>query len=386
MGCPILTYTNQIDIEYQSTRYSHLLVLRGGIDPIKADNQNTHPQSILDVYTSPLKSLETIENVDSAHCYGFQGQENDDEIKGKGNSVNYKYRMHDPRLGRFFAVDPLHAQYPHNSPYAFSENTLIDHIELEGLEKVSFQASGGGGSNGTYSLDKFSEEFVEHFFENVMGYSYDTEWYDSDAKGEYWVVTQGSDGNGNSAGTHIKKYLTETSRFVKDSKPYFSEYDRNYFEYMAAWECKLDHNPGEMVSLGITVASTLLGGGTLLFAKSVTWGGVIWYTAGITATADDLMAIDEGELSPFELLMYNWIGENGVNIAKLGKVALSLRSATKGGYDVAMELSNGKTVTGTYDVINNIIDWAAFATSANGEKDYNYMESIGVKPANVSGK
>ncbi|MFT7156957.1 MAG: hypothetical protein ACI8Q1_001972, partial [Parvicella sp.] len=49
MGCPILTYTNQIDIEYQSTRYSHLLVLRGGIDPIKADNQNTHPQSILDV-------------------------------------------------------------------------------------------------------------------------------------------------------------------------------------------------------------------------------------------------------------------------------------------------------------------------------------------------
>ena len=38
--------------------------------------------------------------------YGFQGQEKDDEIKGEGNSVNYKYRMHDPRIGRFFAVDP----------------------------------------------------------------------------------------------------------------------------------------------------------------------------------------------------------------------------------------------------------------------------------------
>ena len=34
--------------------------------------------------------------------YGFQGQERDDEIKGKGNSVNYTYRMHDTRLGRFF--------------------------------------------------------------------------------------------------------------------------------------------------------------------------------------------------------------------------------------------------------------------------------------------
>ncbi|NJM80123.1 MAG: hypothetical protein HC854_11855 [Flavobacterium sp.] len=42
--------------------------------------------------------------------------------------------MHDPRVGRFFAVDPLFAEYPHNSPYAFSENRLIDGTELEGLE------------------------------------------------------------------------------------------------------------------------------------------------------------------------------------------------------------------------------------------------------------
>ncbi len=42
--------------------------------------------------------------------------------------------MHDPRIGRFFAVDPLAPKYPHNSPYAFSENRLIDGVELEGLE------------------------------------------------------------------------------------------------------------------------------------------------------------------------------------------------------------------------------------------------------------
>ena len=68
--------------------------------------------------------------------FGFQGQEGDDEIKGEGNSVNYKFRMHDPRLGRFFAVDPLASNYPANSPYAFSENCVINAIELEGLELV----------------------------------------------------------------------------------------------------------------------------------------------------------------------------------------------------------------------------------------------------------
>lgn len=66
--------------------------------------------------------------------FGFQGQERDDEIKGTGNSINFKYRMHDPRLGRFLSVDPLAPQYPHNSPYAFSENRVIDGYELEGLE------------------------------------------------------------------------------------------------------------------------------------------------------------------------------------------------------------------------------------------------------------
>jgi RHS repeat-associated protein len=70
----------------------------------------------------------------NTYRYGFQGQEKDDEIKGDGNSLNYTFRMHDPRIGRFFAVDPLFADYPHNSPYAFSENRVIDGVELEGLE------------------------------------------------------------------------------------------------------------------------------------------------------------------------------------------------------------------------------------------------------------
>ena len=66
--------------------------------------------------------------------YGLQGQELDNEIKGEGNSLNYKYRMHDPRVGRFFAVDPLTKKYPFYSPYTFSGNSVIDATELEGQE------------------------------------------------------------------------------------------------------------------------------------------------------------------------------------------------------------------------------------------------------------
>jgi RHS repeat-associated protein len=66
--------------------------------------------------------------------FGFQGQEMDDELKGEGNSLNYTFRMHDTRVGRFFATDPLGAKYPWNSPFAFSENRVLDRNELEGLE------------------------------------------------------------------------------------------------------------------------------------------------------------------------------------------------------------------------------------------------------------
>ena len=66
--------------------------------------------------------------------FGFQGQEKDDELYGDNNSVNFAFRMHDPRLGRFMSVDPLACVFAYNSPYAFSENRVNDAIELEGLE------------------------------------------------------------------------------------------------------------------------------------------------------------------------------------------------------------------------------------------------------------
>ena len=76
----------------------------------------------------------------NGYRYGFQGQEMDDEVAGKGNRASYKFRMHDVRIGRFFAVDPLAYKFPYYSPYHFSSNSVIMAVELEGLES-SVQAN-----------------------------------------------------------------------------------------------------------------------------------------------------------------------------------------------------------------------------------------------------
>lgn len=71
----------------------------------------------------------------SKYRYGFQNQEVDPELWG--GAISFKFRVEDPRLGRFFSRDPLFRNFPWNSPYAFSENKVISAIELEGRESWS---------------------------------------------------------------------------------------------------------------------------------------------------------------------------------------------------------------------------------------------------------
>jgi RHS repeat-associated protein len=98
-----------------------------------------------------------------SYRYGFQGQEKDDELKGEGNSLNYTFRMHDPRIGRFFSTDPLEKKYPHNSPFAFSENRVMDALELEGLEAYMFHGTGTDWDANTYFGPKLSNSLKNDF-------------------------------------------------------------------------------------------------------------------------------------------------------------------------------------------------------------------------------
>jgi RHS repeat-associated protein len=119
----------------------------------------------------------------NSHRYGFNGYEKDDEIAGEGNSLNYKYRMHDPRVGRFFAVDPLAPKYPHNSPYAFSENTVINAVELEGLEK-EVKTINEYGSASQYQLSNSRED--KQSYQKLINYYYNLYSGSEVGAGYYW--------------------------------------------------------------------------------------------------------------------------------------------------------------------------------------------------------
>ncbi len=64
--------------------------------------------------------------------YGFNGKENDNEVKGEGNSIDFGARVYDPRVGRFLSLDPFSQVFPGNSPYCYSANNPLLFIENNG--------------------------------------------------------------------------------------------------------------------------------------------------------------------------------------------------------------------------------------------------------------
>lgn len=64
--------------------------------------------------------------------YGFNGKENDYEIKGFGNEQDYGMRVYDPRVARFLSVDPKASSFPWQSPYCAMDNNPINIIDPDG--------------------------------------------------------------------------------------------------------------------------------------------------------------------------------------------------------------------------------------------------------------
>jgi len=67
--------------------------------------------------------------------FGFNGKENDNEVKGAGNQQDYGMRVYDQRLGKFLSVDPLAKDYPWYTPYQFAGNKPIWASDIDGLEE-----------------------------------------------------------------------------------------------------------------------------------------------------------------------------------------------------------------------------------------------------------
>jgi RHS repeat-associated protein len=70
----------------------------------------------------------------AGYRFGFNGKENDNEVKGEGNQQDYGMRIYDPRMGKFLSVDPLTRKYPELTPYQFASDRPVDGIDEDGLE------------------------------------------------------------------------------------------------------------------------------------------------------------------------------------------------------------------------------------------------------------
>jgi len=76
----------------------------------------------------------------------FQNQEFTEDL---GLNIHeWRYRFSDPTIGRFWQIDPLAEDFVYNSTYAFSENSPVAYVELEGLEKVLAIFYHGGPTGG----------------------------------------------------------------------------------------------------------------------------------------------------------------------------------------------------------------------------------------------
>jgi RHS repeat-associated protein len=77
-----------------------------------------------------------VQNLSGSYRYSFQNQENDKEIKGSGNSIDFGARIYDSRVGRWLSCDPLFGNQPSWSPYkAMYDNPMI-YQDPDGMDEI----------------------------------------------------------------------------------------------------------------------------------------------------------------------------------------------------------------------------------------------------------
>jgi hypothetical protein len=191
------------------------------------------------------------------------------EVKGEGNSINYKYRMHDPRVGRFFAVDPLKSSYPWNSPYAFSENKVIAYRELEGLESsISIE-------NNTYFVklenasfsaiirqsNEYFTDAINRVNDNANNFAINTQMFDNnDSYWSYYTAKTPKDRNLYPA----QGYTIDKSKIISGRSSKYTFYFR-LSSSSCKWSCGFG-NPE------LSDSEFAFGGGTPLIVNGLKYG------------------------------------------------------------------------------------------------------------------
>lgn len=286
------------------------------------------------------------------YSYGFQGQLKDDEIKGVGNSINFEYRMHDPRLGRFFAIDPLAAKYPYNSPYAFSENRVIDGVELEGLEMIKY--SNAYDKNNSY-LYMTNEQYVNMIIKEDANWMlktiYSKGYKDTDKSDdkEFWLVQK------QRSGVYTYKYASEASYKDGVGIPYDITWSGNLIEWGRAMDLKLFKPDGWKTGLNLMLSTwaTILSGGSLAAGEGLLGSlalGRFVGTVNLLASFDNLTANPVGKTMIQSIANKLGISDDAVNFTKLTFNIISLNSGLA---NVSARI-NGKEVNATWDMLNSV--------------------------------
>ena len=131
--------------EYELT--NHLGNVLATVSDKKIGVPSTSNSSLIDHYEPDVVSAQdyypfgmlqpgrSLSSTGDKYRYGFNGKENDNEVKGEGNQQDYGMRVYDPRLGKFLSVDPLTRNFPYWTPYQFSGDNPVRYIDLDGAEQ-----------------------------------------------------------------------------------------------------------------------------------------------------------------------------------------------------------------------------------------------------------
>jgi len=113
--------------------------------------------------------VDTLVNAIASYRYGFNGKENDNEVKGDGNQQDYGMRIYDPRLGRFFSVDPLTKTYPELTPFQYASNRPIDGVDVDGQEWGTFTYKVIKDAKGRTAVQIIKEQYLDDWLSSLGG-------------------------------------------------------------------------------------------------------------------------------------------------------------------------------------------------------------------------
>ena len=203
---PTVTNTHvQGERRYELTNHlgNVLSVITDKITPLDADSDN-----VTDGYQVFIESAQNyspfgvvLDDGDTTkgmdYRYGFNGMEKDDEVKGEGNSYTTEFRQYDPRLARWWSLDPLMREFPGQSPYLVLDNNPLNKVDKDGKAATDpppqDEIRKGNGPSSLAKRNNISLENLAKFnpevFKNYEKYENKNEYWKNEDKN--WLIHPG---------------------------------------------------------------------------------------------------------------------------------------------------------------------------------------------------